>query len=1391
MPKINKKINAKPGDYNLKERFYYTKDGEYTTDDANNLLVWIRGNSATDLVDDSNVARTVSESNLTAATANKINYQSYGQAFNSVGFNGTDSLISVPDSDDLSRTDGSDTDRAFSISMWVNLTTTGGSHGLFSKGVASSNIREYFGSVNSAGRVQFSIFDESNNNQVLKKANEKISFGSWQNIVMTYDGSEDDAGIKIYINGNSTTDNFTIDNASYAGMENLSGALNIGLGFFSTNSSVFRTTGQIAEFAMWSKEISHKAVKAIFRRKGIGNNIQSGYLNNPPRTLIRDRDAQLNTYPRVKRLGSPHSSYISEAFDDVNTVKFGSCIKDDFNIDPNQDNIFRQVPDANKWLVSSDRVEIRKEQIENVDPRLPKLPGALSLGGSLSAANSRWVRTRRKVKNPTLKFSVFVGPLLPSTAASLRLFRGLQSETLAVQVSKTGSSWTTIPIITANVSNPKVNLINGQLDPTSDIYENPNVLVTNSDGVLRPQYSVVMSFDQLKFPTDPDASFYVRIVQTTVLNPGQPVWAIDNIEIISRDEIIVAQTSMLNSHKSHLSASVASPNFLSNMIHTGSSISSNNAGLFARNDINKIITAFNDDRHVIDSRDRFFDTGVSQNVLPGFAGPLSSKDIIEIDLSTSTDTRVGGFSGDTTHGAIAGGGSSDSHLMVYWNNDLKRWEKIGFPLSVNNFGAATSAADIINILTSSAVGFSSYGVMATGSNKLTVDSAGIDPSAKLLPDSILNSYNRPTDSFGFPFSGRYHATSSQYVTARDVGITQPFLFEKAVLDFNAAVRGFQSTGGGTSLDSLYVQTNENLESAFDQRFGFYTPSFFILTQRPGSFETEITVNTGSKNADTSLVYREQIPSKFYLSSGSATRTFVDDTRELITYGQYSYVVSSSAQPSGMASGSIFIQDILDSPIVRDNFSLLPGTINAYTSVTGSFRLNFPCRSTARISPFSPFYVVDRPGSGLGASALSSRGVYGVYANLRLGKQKDGRGYGGLTSASRTLVNGLGAFTPSKNKISINYKDLPQAGLGVSYTTPSVVTARGDTTDQASPYIIFPEDKLIFGWQAPLFYRSITAGGPSSGASSHMQLFGGSKLKMFGSFIRNNRELHGGINQNLTSDVVHEIIGAEPLTDTFAVATREELTGSFYDDFPENNDPNGLFIFGRFIPPAENNPRMVDTSTQNAMNNSLIPTNRVGVQVKSIVGGTVAGASRHYIPQVGSNVSLSDSVRTYLDARLMNLGVGLDFKMFVANHLNAVPASYGSMQNIYATSKDGARRMRQGGSPKYIFSGKSHGNFADFIQQGRDGAFVDDPSTEGDNVIVAPAVRVTFVTSEYDITQDSVPRVFSRALPREVDNTAPEQFQSSNISLFATSSLPFTDNNFPRNRVYAVQNLEVR
>ena len=102
-----------------------------------------------------------------------------------------------------------------------------------------------------------------------------------------------------------------------------------------------------------------------------------------------------------------------------------------------------------------------------------------------------------------------------------------------------------------------------------------------------------------------------------------------------------------------------------------------------------------------------------------------------------------------------------------------------------------------------------------------------------------------------------------------------------------------------------------------------------------------------------------------------------------------------------------------------------------------------------------------------------------------------------------------------------------------YISPYMVT---DTDRmeilQENPYILFPTDNLIFGWQAPIGNIS----GSSLGNVGDMgQLHfpqGKGRLILYGSSLRINpetnqlEEYHDTLNQLLNSDSIHEVIGTE-------------------------------------------------------------------------------------------------------------------------------------------------------------------------------------------------------------------------------------------------------------------------
>ena len=117
----------------------------------------------------------------------------------------------------------------------------------------------------------------------------------------------------------------------------------------------------------------------------------------------------------------------------------------------------------------------------------------------------------------------------------------------------------------------------------------------------------------------------------------------------------------------------------------------------------------------------------------------------------------------------------------------------------------------------------------------------------------------------------------------------------------------------------------------------------------------------------------------------------------------------------------------------------------------------------------------------------------------------------------------------------------------------------------SPYILFPEDKVIFGWDAGISSTETYNTGTISSVSnksvfagstpdSAINILTGSKMviksgpasiTLFGSMIKDRKEVLGELNQNLTSDAIHEII-QEKITDDMPIGTIQNYARTYTD-----------------------------------------------------------------------------------------------------------------------------------------------------------------------------------------------------------------------------------------------------
>lgn len=1092
----------------------------------------------------------------------------------------------------------------------------------------------------------------------------------------------------------------------------------------------------------------------------------SGYVSNPVRYLIREADNRSGDKSTKLRFGTrDRLGNNPVSFNDNNTIKYGRSIQDSFEFKNNTFSILKTKPNISKWDIS-DGVEVRREFASN-DKEFNN--GALVLSG-LGDGGIRWVKAKEKVKNATLIFEVVQGPYQLQSKL-LNLGQGQSTDILKVQISEDGlSGWTDVLIKESNVSNTSFLKGNNHLTP---IFDNSSLRIDQESSLLVRKKSPVckVKIDMNSFKLD-GKGYYIRIAQTSISDSKIDVWALRNIKIIGRDDTLEYPLLASQSQKSFelsLTGSIASPNTHSGLIATGSSIKNLTDHAVSFKSFESNISFFDDNRQINDNGELFYESGVDESVIPGFNSKLMSKDVIEVDLSTNekidflklSTSHPSGFFHDVT-----GSGDLGSNIMAYWNNNLKRWEKIGWPIGVNDYGADTTASNIVNILSSSAVGFSSVGVISTGSNNTTDP----DATANFLPGSLLNSYNRPTDTFGFPFSGRYHATGSQYVIARDLGITKPFVFEKASLSFEMSGKINADFGG---FDGIYLQNQYYSESTSTAAVRHGTPSFFILKQKKENHNVSINVFTGSGENDV-VSYVETLPEERQLVSGSLDLTFVDDTRELVSYGQHTIIMSSSNSGVTNYTPNIKFGDFLASPVVRENrtvFTTSANLVAGHAFFTGSFSINFPARNTSRISAFSPYYVVNTPGAIGGGSG------YSTYANIRMGKQLSGRSSGQVNQESRALVNGYSAFTPSKDVISVQYNDIPQSSGGNSLFTNPVTVAEGEGVDLVSPYIIMPDDKLIFGWQAPLSYRRITA----DSGSSYITLFGNSKLKLYGSLVKNNKEEHEGLNQNLTSNSIYESIGNDIVLDQFQLATRGEMTGSIlaetYTAFGSNNGNNNAAVFSNLIFP------------KNYVNNKAFQ--RIGSLSFSSVDNTLASGlsliQKGLFLKNVFNIQGSDISRKFADCFLVpatevanyegNVLTSITYGLFTSQ-------GYGFIANGVASPAENITGKYEyfGLSPQYSFNSSHFGYYADMLQQGRDGKFIDDTTTTEDDITSSSPVQIKFVDSEY-IDQDLGFRRFTLIENSVMNGKTDSEYQSSNLSLYATSSIGFKDDGVARNRVY--------
>jgi hypothetical protein len=118
-------------------------------------------------------------------------------------------------------------------------------------------------------------------------------------------------------------------------------------------------------------------------------------------------------------------------------------------------------------------------------------------------------------------------------------------------------------------------------------------------------------------------------------------------------------------------------------------------------------------------------------------------------------------------------------------------------------------------------------------------------------------------------------------------------------------------------------------------------------------------------------------------------------------------------------------------------------------------------------------------------------------------------------STRGLTNDLFSSTNREPGLTNAYKP-----YGLNWQFPQ-------EKSNINPYLLYPEDELILGCQAPVSQLAAILISPVVGASLEESVLvlkpGEYKMTLYGSYIRDGKEHNDGTNQLLSSDGIHEVI----------------------------------------------------------------------------------------------------------------------------------------------------------------------------------------------------------------------------------------------------------------------------
>jgi len=199
-----------------------------------------------------------STANAHNATDTSISYVA-GKIGNSASFNGSTSVITIPDSTDFTFNNGTN-DTPFHISFWAKSSAWSGNRGIISKGLNADDTTSEWNVFSQSGQSFFvKLKDKTTNNVYIgilfdvrpQNGGNVLTSATWYKFDITYDGSQTSAGIKMYLNNVECTNRTNFSAGTYTGMGNTTRPVTIG-----NNAGQFFFSGEFDEVGFWDRVLT-------------------------------------------------------------------------------------------------------------------------------------------------------------------------------------------------------------------------------------------------------------------------------------------------------------------------------------------------------------------------------------------------------------------------------------------------------------------------------------------------------------------------------------------------------------------------------------------------------------------------------------------------------------------------------------------------------------------------------------------------------------------------------------------------------------------------------------------------------------------------------------------------------------------------------------------------------------------------------------------------------------------------------------------------------------------------------------------------------------------------------------------------------------------------------